>query len=41
MKIAVISDTHGLLRDETIELIKNSDAVIHAGDFDKKEILIK
>lgn len=41
MKIAIISDTHGLLRDETIEIIKKSYAVIHAGDFDRKEIFDK
>ena len=34
MRIAVISDTHGLLRPEVIEMIKTSDAVIHGGDID-------
>lgn len=34
MRIAVISDTHGLLRPEVIEIIKTSDAVIHGGDID-------
>ncbi len=39
MKILVISDTHGLLRPEVAEQIKNSDAVIHGGDIDNKETL--
>lgn len=37
-KIAVISDTHGILRDEVIEKINGADYVIHAGDFDTKEV---
>ena len=36
MRIAVISDTHGLLRPEVIEMIKTSDAVIHGGDIDNE-----
>lgn len=39
MKVLVISDTHGLLRSEVSEQIKNSDAVIHGGDVDTKEVL--
>ena len=39
MKVLVISDTHGLLRPEVFEQIKNSDAVIHGGDIDTKAIL--
>ena len=41
MKIAVLSDTHGLLRDEVIEIIKSSDAVIHGGDINSQKILDK
>ena len=41
MKIAVLSDTHGILRPEVAEQIKNSDAVIHGGDIDSKNILDK
>ena len=36
MRIAVISDTHELLRPEVIEIIKTSDAVIHGGDIDNE-----
>lgn len=38
MKIAVLSDTHGLLRPEAARRIGECDAVIHAGDFCTKEI---
>ena len=30
--IGVISDTHGLLRDEAVEALTGSDHIIHAGD---------
>lgn len=32
MKIGVISDTHGLLRPEAVELLRGSEHIIHAGD---------
>ena len=40
-RIAVISDTHGLLRLEVSEKLKSCEAVLHAGDFDKADILEK
>jgi putative phosphoesterase len=30
--VGVISDTHGLLRDEVLEKLRNSDLILHAGD---------
>ena len=30
--IGVISDTHGLVRSEAIEALRNSDVILHAGD---------
>lgn len=39
MKIAVISDTHGLLRPEVMEIIDSCDAVIHGGDINSPEIV--
>lgn len=39
MKIAVLSDTHNVLRPEVIEIIKGSDAVIHGGDINSQDIL--
>ncbi|RUM95124.1 metallophosphoesterase [Pseudaminobacter arsenicus] len=37
--IGVISDTHGLLRDEAIKLLDGVDHIIHAGDIGKPEIV--
>ena len=39
MKIGVISDTHGLLRPEVVEVLHGCDAILHAGDVNKPEIL--
>ena len=30
--IGVISDTHGLLREEAVDALKDSDLILHAGD---------
>ena len=38
-KIAVISDTHNLMREEVIEHFKDCDAILHAGDIAKPEII--
>lgn len=38
-KIGVISDTHGLLRDEALEALHGSELIIHAGDIGGREIL--
>lgn len=37
-KIAVISDTHGLLRDEVAEIIKECDVIFHLGDIDNRDV---
>ncbi len=37
--IGIISDTHGLLRPEVVERLKACDAILHAGDINKPEIL--
>ncbi|HEY2498825.1 MAG TPA: metallophosphoesterase family protein [Candidatus Angelobacter sp.] len=39
MRIGIISDTHGLLRPEAIELLRGSDHIIHAGDIGAAEII--
>lgn len=41
MKIGVISDTHGVLRDEVIENLRGCDYIIHAGDIGSEEILYR
>lgn len=38
-KIGIISDTHGLLRPEVIEILKDCDCILHAGDADRSELL--
>ena len=38
-KIGIISDTHGLLRPEVLEILKTCDCILHAGDVDRPEIL--
>jgi uncharacterized protein len=38
-KVGVISDTHGLLRDEALKVLKGSDLIIHAGDIGNSELL--
>ena len=37
--IGLISDTHGLLRDQAIRALRGSDLIVHAGDVGKPEIL--
>jgi uncharacterized protein len=39
MIIGVISDTHGLLRPEAVELLRGSEHIIHAGDIGDPEII--
>jgi putative phosphoesterase len=38
-KIGLISDTHGLLRDEALLALRGSDLIIHAGDVGDSKIL--
>jgi hypothetical protein len=38
--IGVISDTHGLLRPQATELLRGSEAIIHAGDVGDADILV-
>ncbi len=38
-KIAVLSDTHGLLRPEVLDRIAGCDVIIHGGDINKPEII--
>ena len=41
MKIGVISDTHGLLRPEALQMLSGSDFIIHAGDIGDPAIIDK
>lgn len=40
-RIAVISDTHGLLRPEVSEKLKSFETILHAGDLGEPDILAK
>ena len=39
MRIGVISDTHGRVRAEVLERLKGVDCILHAGDFDRPDVL--
>ena len=39
MKIAILSDTHGLLRPEVVEHLKTADAILHGGDINSQSIV--
>lgn len=40
-RIGLISDTHGLLRDEALDALRGSELILHAGDVGKPKILEK
>jgi uncharacterized protein len=37
--VGLISDTHGLLRSEAVDLLRGSDFIVHAGDIGNPHIL--
>lgn len=39
MKIAILSDTHGLLRPQVLEHLKIADVILHGGDINKQSIV--
>lgn len=39
IRVAVISDTHDILKTQVTDVIKSCNAVIHAGDFAKESVL--
>lgn len=39
MKLAILSDTHGLLRPQVAEHLKSADAILHGGDINRPEIV--
>ena len=39
MNIAILSDTHGLLRPEVAEYLKTADAILHAGDINRQDVV--
>ena len=39
MKLAILSDTHGLLRPEVAEHLKTAEAILHGGDINRQDIV--
>lgn len=39
MKLAILSDTHGLLRPEVLEYLQTADVILHGGDINRQEIV--
>lgn len=39
MKLAILSDTHGLLRPEVLEQLSTADVILHGGDINKQSIV--
>ena len=39
MRLAILSDTHGLLRPEVAEHLKTADAILHGGDINRQSIV--
>lgn len=38
-RVAVLSDTHGLLRPEVMELLREADVILHGGDINTQAIV--
>lgn len=39
MKIGILSDTHGILREEVMNQLKGCEVIIHGGDIGKEEMV--
>ncbi len=39
IKVGIISDTHGLLREEVKEILEGCDYILHGGDINRQEII--
>ena len=39
MKIGILSDTHGLLREEVLSALSGCDIILHGGDINKQAVL--
>ena len=40
-RIGLISDTHGLVREEAVAALKGCQHILHAGDIDEPDVLVK
>jgi putative phosphoesterase len=41
IRVGLISDTHGLVRDEAVAALRGCRHILHAGDIDEPEVLVK
>jgi predicted phosphodiesterase len=41
IRIGLISDTHGLVREEAVAALKGCRHILHAGDIDEPDVLVK
>lgn len=41
VKIGVISDTHGLLREEVLEILRDCDCIFHGGDINNQGVWMR
>jgi len=41
IRVGLISDTHGLVREEAVEVLKGCQHILHAGDIDEPDVLVK
>src|SRR5687768_14790379 len=39
IQVGVISDTHGLVREQAVAALRGSDVIVHAGDIGSQEVL--
>ncbi len=39
MKVGIISDTHGIVRQEVMDALEGCEVILHAGDIDTAEVL--
>lgn len=40
-RIGILSDTHGLLRPEVLDVLQGCDSILHGGDINKQSIQIE
>ena len=38
-RIGIISDTHGVLQEEVLQILSECEIILHSGDVDRQEII--
>ena len=41
VRVAMMADTHGVLRPEVEKILETCDVIVHAGDFDTQMLYMK